>query len=168
MGKSGSVSCGVTAPFSWVLEHTTFCLCLANVCFPVLCKFWKLYGGVNGDLLQECLCNTQVYYTHSPCPCGSPQLTCTSTEDTQTQFCLSFGGVSMSWCTQGLFEPSECLWWVWGLILNLILLLLPSCWGFFFALGHGVSPHSHSSTAQLLLQHLLSCWGFSALECGVS
>ena len=28
MGKSGSVSCGVTAPFSWVLVHTTFCLCL--------------------------------------------------------------------------------------------------------------------------------------------
>ena len=26
--KSGSVSCGVTAPFSWVLVHTTFCLCL--------------------------------------------------------------------------------------------------------------------------------------------
>ena len=24
MGKSGSVSCGVTAPFSWVLVHTSF------------------------------------------------------------------------------------------------------------------------------------------------
>ena len=28
---------------------------------PVLCKFWWLYGGVNGDLLQEGLCHTQVY-----------------------------------------------------------------------------------------------------------
>ena len=27
MGKSGSVSCGVTAPFSWVLVNTKFCLC---------------------------------------------------------------------------------------------------------------------------------------------
>ena len=27
MGKSESVSCGVTAPFSWVLVHTKFCLC---------------------------------------------------------------------------------------------------------------------------------------------
>ena len=27
MGKSGSVSCGVTAPFSWVLVHTRFYLC---------------------------------------------------------------------------------------------------------------------------------------------
>ena len=24
-GRSGSVSCGVTAPFSWVLVHTGFC-----------------------------------------------------------------------------------------------------------------------------------------------
>ena len=38
-GKSGSVSCGVTAPFSWVLVCTKFCLCPPRVCFPVLCKF---------------------------------------------------------------------------------------------------------------------------------
>ena len=29
-----------------------------------------------------------------------------------------------------MFEPSEHLWWVWGLILNVISPLLPSCWGF--------------------------------------
>ena len=33
-GKSGSVSCGITAPFSWVLVHTRFCLCPPRVCFP--------------------------------------------------------------------------------------------------------------------------------------
>ena len=38
-----------------------------------------------------------------------------------------------------LFEPSKHLWWVWGLILNAILLLLPSFLGFSFALGPGVS-----------------------------
>ena len=38
-GKCGSVSCGVTAPFSWVLVCTRFCLCPPRVCFPVLCKF---------------------------------------------------------------------------------------------------------------------------------
>ena len=38
-GTSGSVSCGVTAPFSWVLVYTKFCLCPPRVCFPVLCKF---------------------------------------------------------------------------------------------------------------------------------
>ena len=36
-GKSESVSCGVTAPFSWVLVHTRFCLCPPRVCSPVLC-----------------------------------------------------------------------------------------------------------------------------------
>ena len=29
-----------------------------RVCFPVLCEFWGLYGGFNGDLLQEGLCHT--------------------------------------------------------------------------------------------------------------
>ena len=36
MGKSGSFSCGVTAPFSWVLVHTRFCLCLLRSVSPVL------------------------------------------------------------------------------------------------------------------------------------
>ena len=38
-----------------------------------------------------------------------------------------------------LFEPSDRLWRVWSLILNVISPLLPSCWGFSFALGRGVS-----------------------------
>ena len=71
----------------------------ATSVFPVLCKFWKLYGGVNGDLLQEGLCHTQVCCTHSPYPCSSTLLTHTSTGDTQTQFYLSLCGVSGSWGT---------------------------------------------------------------------
>ena len=86
MGKSGSVSCGVTAPFSWVLVQTRFCLCPTRVYFLVLCKFWQLCGGDNGDLLQEGLCHTQVCCTQSPCPFSSPLVTCTSSEDTQIQF----------------------------------------------------------------------------------
>ena len=38
-----------------------------------------------------------------------------------------------------LSEPFDCLWWVWGLSLNAISPLLLSCWGFSFALEHGVS-----------------------------
>ena len=139
-GKSGSVSCVVTAPCSWVLVHTRFCFCPPRICFPVLCKFWRLYGVVNGDLLQEGLCHTHVCCTQSPCPHSSPLLTCTSTGDTQTQFCLSLCGVSGSWCTQGLFEPSKCFWQVWGLILKVISPLLPWFWGFSFAFGCGISP----------------------------
>ena len=142
MGRSGSVSCGVTAPFSWVLVHTRFCLCPPRVSFPVLCKFWQLYGGVSGDLLQEGSCHPQVCCTQSPCPCSSPLLTCTSSGDTQTEFCLSLCRVSGFWCTQGLFEPSEPLWRVWSLILKMFSPLLPSCWGFSFALGTGISPQS--------------------------
>ena len=93
--KSGSVSCGITAPFSWVLVHTNFCLYPPRVYFLVLCKFWQVYGGVNGDLLQEGLCHTQVCCSQSPCPCGRPLLTRTSTGDAQTQFWLSLCGFGM-------------------------------------------------------------------------
>ena len=123
-GKSGSVSCGVTAPFSRVLVHTGFCLCPPRVSFPVLCKFWQLYGGVNGDLLQEDLSHT---HTQSTCPCSRPLSTCTSTGDAQTQFCLSLCGVPGSWCAQGQLEPSEHLWQEQGLILNVNSPLLQSC-----------------------------------------
>ena len=135
------------SPESWC---TRFCLCLPRVYFPVLCKFWQLYGDVNDDLLQESLCHTQVCCTKSPCPCSSPLLTRTSTGDAQTQVCFHLCGVPGSWCAQGLFEPSEHLWWEWGLILNKNSPFLPSCWGF-FALARGLSPHSRSIKVQLLL-----------------
>ena len=47
--------------------HSSFLLCLVQTRFfcalqesvsPVLCKFWQLYVGVNGDLLQEGLSHT--------------------------------------------------------------------------------------------------------------
>ena len=101
---------------SWYTQG--FACALQNSVSPVLCKFCQLYGGVNGDLLQEGLCLTQVCCTQSPRPCSSPLLTCTSTGDTQTQFYLSLCGVSGSWCAQGLFVLSQRLWRKWGLILN--------------------------------------------------
>ena len=45
-GKSGTVSCGVTAPFFRVLIHKALLCRSLRVYFPVLCKFWQLYGGV--------------------------------------------------------------------------------------------------------------------------
>ena len=62
---------------------------------------------------------------------------CRRHSNTQRHVWLSLCGVSC--CAQVLFEPSKHLWWVWGLILNVILLLLPSCWGFSFAIRCGVS-----------------------------
>ena len=127
------------SPGSWFTQG--FICALQEFVSPVLCKFWQLYGGVNGDLLQEGLCHTQVCCTQSSCPCGRPLLTCTSAEDTQTQFWLSLcaSGMSGSCCIQGLFELSEHLWWVWGLILNTILPLLLSYWAFSFAFECEVS-----------------------------
>ena len=118
---------GITVPFSWALVHRSFCLHPPRVCVPRLCRFWQLYREVNGNLLQEGLCLTQVYCTQNLCSWSSPLLTHTSAGDTQTQFWLSLCGVSGSWCTQGMFEPSEHLWQVWGLILNAISPLLPFC-----------------------------------------
>ena len=43
-----------------------------------------------------------------------------------------------SFWVSGLFEPSGHLWQVRALILNMILPLLSSCWGYTFALGCGV------------------------------
>ena len=72
--------------------------------------------------------------TADPYPSGSAH----------TPFCLSLCGVSGSWCAQGLFQPSESLWQEWGLILNAVLPLLPSCCGFPLPLDVGyllkVSP----------------------------
>ena len=45
-GKSGSISCGVTAPFSWVLVHRSSVCAPQESVSPVLCKFWQLCGGL--------------------------------------------------------------------------------------------------------------------------
>ena len=138
------------SPGSWCAQSSV--CALQESISPFLTKFWQLYGGVNGDLQQEGLCHTQVCCTQSPCPCSRPLLIHAYTGDTQAQFWPSLCGVSGSWCTQGLLEPSKCLWQVWGLILNAISPLLPSFWVFSFALGCGVSPQSRSSAVQPLLQ----------------
>ena len=125
-------------PEAWCTQG--FVCALQESVSLVFCKFWQLYGGVNGNLLQEGLCHTQVCCTQSPCLCGRPLLTHTSTGDTQTlkgrSGSVSVGSPSVH---EVLSEPSEHLWWLWDLILNVILPLLQSCWGFSFALGCGVS-----------------------------
>ena len=119
--KSGSVSCGVIAPFSWVLMHTGFVYTLQESVSPVLCEFWWLNGGINGDFLQEGLCHTQVHCTQGPCPCGWPLLTHISARDTQTLKGRSgLVSVGSPGAHKVLFEPSKHLWRIWSLILNAI------------------------------------------------
>ena len=105
-----------------------------------------LHGSVVGFMATSSkkayatCCVTQVCCAQSPW--GRPLLTYTSTGDTQT-IKGSSGSVSGGSLGPGahkiLFEPSEHLWKVWGLILNEISPLLPSWWGFSFVLGCGVS-----------------------------
>ena len=87
------------SPGSWCTQGSV--CALQESVSPVLCKFWRLYGGVTGDLLPEGLCHAQVCCAQGPCPCGRPLLTRTSSGDTHTQFWLSLCGVSGSWCAQG-------------------------------------------------------------------
>ena len=51
--KSGSVSCGslLLSPGSWYAQGSV--CALQESVSPVLCKFWWLYDGVYGDILQE-------------------------------------------------------------------------------------------------------------------
>ena len=126
------------SPESWCAEGLV--CALQESVSPVLCKPWWLYGGVNGDLLQEGLCHIQPCCTQSLCPCGRPLLAHTSAGDTQALRGRS-GSVSVESPAvhKVLFQPSECLWRVWVLILNEISPLQPSCWDFSFVLGCGVS-----------------------------
>ena len=81
MGRSGSVSCGVTAPFSCIQYTQGFVCALQGSVSLVLCKFWCLNGGFNGDLQK-------VPYMHCctqcPQPCSRPPLTHASTRDSWT------------------------------------------------------------------------------------
>ena len=87
----------------WVLVHTLFCLCLPKVHFPSPVQVWQLYGGVNGDLLQEGLCHIQVYCMQSPCPAT---VHCSLIPPQET---LRYSSVSVSVGSLGLGAHKVCL-----------------------------------------------------------
>ena len=106
----------------------------------LLCGSMVGFMATSSKRAYATCCVTQI--SCAQCPGSRPLLTGTSTGDTQTlkgsSGSVSVGSLGLS-AHKILFEPSEHLWRVWGLILNVILLLLPSWWGFSFALGCGVS-----------------------------
>ena len=128
------------------------------------CARW-LCGGAN-DNLQEGLCHT----LHDPGLLQpEPLFVWQATADlcprrrhnTQRQVWSVSVGPLCPGAHKVLFEPSKCLWRAWGLILNVILPLLPSCLGFSFVLGHGISFFWWDSTfsCQLLFRSELQFWG---------
>ena len=139
---SKSNSLGILSPFAgspdWesVVDPSTFATVWELLWYncSAVCgeSAWQVYGGANGDLVQEDLCHIPCLpglLQPEPVPHGRPQLTRASTGDTQifkslTQSLVGSLGPGVH---KVLFESSEHLWWVWGLILNAILPLLPSC-----------------------------------------
>ena len=89
------------SPGSWCAQG--FVCTLHESVSPVLCTFRWLYGGVNGNLIQEGLCYTHGYCTQSPCPCSCPLLTCTLQETLKHISC------SVSVGSLGPGAPKVCL-----------------------------------------------------------
>ena len=58
---------------------------------PALCKFWQLCGGLMATSSKRAYDIPRSATPRAPAP-SSPLLTRTSTEDNQTQFCLSLCG----------------------------------------------------------------------------
>ena len=116
----------------------------------------ELWWVFNGNLLQEGLCHTLVCSTQSPCQATADLYLLRRHSNTQRQIWLSLCGVS--WCTQGFVWASEHLWWVCGLFLNVISPLLPSCWGFSFALGCRVSFFGSGQFSSVALSSIKKLW----------
>ena len=142
IGKSGTVSCGVTAPFSWVLVHKVL-LCPPRVCFPVLCKFWQLYDGLMATSSKRACARPRSAAPRAPVPEADHRRPVPPQE-------------RLTVLSQSLWGPwvlvhTRFAWALWASLAGMgfdsksEFTPLPSCWGFSFALRHGVSSHSCSS-----------------------
>ena len=144
--KSGSISLVgslLLSPGSWCTKGSV--CALQESVSPVLCKFWGLYGGVNGDFLQEGLCHTRVCWTQSSCPCRADPYLHRRHSRTQRQVWLSL--CRFSWYAQGFVWDLQASLVGMGLdskcnftppILLLGHLLCPWMWGIFFLVGSNI------------------------------
>ena len=110
--------------------HWSWCtqgyLCaLQESASPVLCKFW---GSMVGLMV---ISSKRAYAIPKSAPRAPDPVAIHRPIPPQKTLKHSFFSVSVGSLCPGvhkvLLEPSECLWWVWDLILNVILPLLPSC-----------------------------------------
>ena len=71
--------------FLWVLALTRFCLCPPRVCSPVLCTFWRLYGGLMVTSSKRASAMPRSTAPRAPAPAAVHcRWTRTSSGDTQT------------------------------------------------------------------------------------
>ena len=122
------------SPGSWCTQGSV-CALQESV---VVALWW-----VNDDLLQEAYAMPRPAAPR-PHPSGSPLPTCVSTGDTHSN-----AGLAQSlWGAQGFVRALQASLVGMAFDSKHDLCLLPSCWGFSFVLGHGVSffggiQHSH-------------------------
>ena len=138
MGMSGSVSCGVTALFSWVLVHTRFCLCPPRV-FSQSCV--SSGGSMAGLMATSSKRAYAIPRSAAPRAAAPEAGHCWSVPSQETPKHSS---------GQSLWGLCVLVWtrFVWALWAYLVgkgidskcnFTPLPSCWGFSFALACGVS-----------------------------
>ena len=128
------------SPGSWCAQG--FVCALQESVSQVLCIFWWLYGGVMATSSKKTYVTPRSTACRAPAPVAGhcwcvPPLETLKSDLAQSLWHLLVHKV--------LFELSKYLWWVWGLILNAVLPLLPSCWGFSFALEHGATRGEKTS-----------------------
>ena len=108
-GKSGSVSCGVTGPFSWILVKALFVP--SKGLFPQSCvSSGSSVVGLMVTSSKRAYATPRSAAPRAPALFGRPFLTYTSAEDTQT-FKGRPGSVSVGspGAYKVLFEPSKHL-----------------------------------------------------------
>ena len=136
-GKSGSVSCEVTAPFSWVLMSTRFCLCPPRVCLPQSCV--SSGGSIVGLMATSSKRAYAIPRSTAPRAPAPAAVHCWPMPPQET---LRHRSVSVSVGSPGSGVHKVCLSPLSILAgmefdSKMISPLLPSCWGFSFALGWG-------------------------------
>ena len=122
--------------------------------FPMSCPSWVALQSTAHNLIELDM-SCRAAQDGAPALLQSTAAR-TSSGDTQPRFCQSLWGL---W----LLVHTRFVWARWasregtGFASKCDFAPLLSCWGFFFALGRGVSDHSFSSASRPLLQRLLSC-----------
>ena len=134
------------SPASWCTQDSV-CALQAFI-YLVLCKFWHLYDGVHGDLLQEGLCHTHVCCTQPyPSPLHPEPLPLQPIADPYL-----LGGHSNT-------ILSQSLWGLWVLVHTRFVFSSLNVSG-----RYGVFP-KHDFAPPTLLMGLLLCpwmWGISS------
>ena len=94
MGKSGSVSCGITAAFSWILMSTRFWLWPPRVCFPScvssVIKSWNTVLGAISKATEGSRFVSKAYHSVSQYRFSRVQL-CATPQTATHQAPLSLG-----------------------------------------------------------------------------